>query len=129
MRGKRFVVSYNSFNRVLLTVLGMGPKRSFVSVSGDTVAVRMGWAFRSDIPRSAIVSARLDEDRVWGWGVHGWRGRWLVNGSSDGLVRLDLDPAVATRVVGPFKVSLEMLRISVDEPEELLGELAVAAPA
>lgn len=123
MSGKRFSVSYNAFNRALLTVLGMGPKQSHVTVSDETVTVRMGWAFRSDIPRSSISSARLDDGSVWGWGVHGWAGRWLVNGSSSGLVRLDLDPSVRSRVVGPFPVSLTALRISVDEPTALLAEL------
>lgn len=123
MRGKRFSVSYNTFNRALMTVLGMGPKQSHVTVSDETVTVRMGWAFRSDIPRSSIGSARLDDDRVRGWGVHGWGGRWLVNGSSSGLVRLDLDPSVRSSVIGPFRVSLTALRVSVDEPAALLAEL------
>ena len=123
MAGKRFDISYNSFNRPLLTVLGMGPKRSHVTVSDDTVTVRMGWSFRSDIPRSSITSVRLDDDTVWGWGVHGWGGTWLVNGSSSGVVRLDLAPAVPSKVVGPFGVSLRTLRVSVEEPTSLLDEL------
>ena len=127
MSGRRFAISYNSFNRALLTLLGMGPARSFVSVGDDSVTVRMGWSFRADIPRSTIVSARPDDAGVWGWGVHGWGGRWLVNGSSSGIVRIDLDPAVPGKVVGPFGVSLRVLRVSVDEPDALLDALAVAS--
>ena len=127
MSEQRFGISYSSFNRALLTALGMGPKRSFVAVTDDTVTVRMGWAFRCEIPRSSIASVHLDDDRVWGWGVHGWGGRWLVNGSSAGLVRVDLDPAVPSKAVGPFGVSLRTLRVSVDEPNALLAELGVAA--
>ena len=36
-------------------------------------------------PRCA--RSRPSDGRVWGWGAHGWRGTWLVNGSSSGLVR------------------------------------------
>lgn len=123
MSGKRFGISYGSFNRALLTVLGMGPERSHVTVSDDTVTVRMGWAFRSDIPRTAVTSSRLDDDKIWGWGVHGWGAKWLVNGSSSGVVRLDLDPAVPSKV-GPFGVGLRVLRVSVEEPNALVAELA-----
>ena len=123
MSGKRFELSYNSFNRAVLTVFGMGPGSSGITVSDDVVDVRMGWAFRTAIPRSSIVAAGADDDRVWGWGVHGWRGRWLVNGSSAGLICLELDPPVPSKAVGPFSVSLTTLRVSVEDRDALLAEL------
>ncbi|MCB0966508.1 MAG: hypothetical protein KDB37_06695 [Ilumatobacter sp.] len=123
MSGKRFAVSYNAFNRAILTVLAMGPSLSWVDVGDDDIDVRMGWAFRSRIPRSSITSVQADDDRVWGWGVHGWGGRWLVNGSSSGIVRIELDPTVPSKVVGPFGVSLRTLRISVDDRDALIAAL------
>ena len=85
-----------------------------------TLDVRMGWAFRAQIPRSSIASIELDDGRVWGWGVHGWRRRWLVNGSSSGLVRIELDPPAASRVCF-VPVALETVRISLEDPELLLA--------
>ena len=51
----------------------------------------------AEIPRDHIASFSPGRGMVLGWGVHGWRGRWLVNGSSKGLVRLEIDPAVRAR--------------------------------
>lgn len=62
--------------------------------------VQMGWGFRATIPLSSIKKAEPNHDTVYGWGVHGWRGRWLVNGSSKGIVKLTLDPRVRAYVAG-----------------------------
>lgn len=121
MNGIRFAVRYHRVNAVLMSALGLGPSRSEVVVGADAVRVRMGWAFSSEIDRTAI-SASPDGRRVWGWGVHGWRGRWLVNGSSAGIVRLDVSPAGRARVCG-ISVSLTELRVSVDDPDALLAAL------
>ena len=120
---ERFEIRYQRWHGRLLGVLGMGPRFSHVDVSDEVVTVRMGWAFRSQIPRSAVRSVEADDDRVWGWGVHGWSGRWLVNGSSQGLVRLGLDPAVRSRVCG-VRVSLTELRVGVTDREALIAALA-----
>lgn len=105
-------------------LLGLGPRRSHVLISADDVEVVMGWGFRATIPRGTIVRARSTDERVWGWGVHGWRGRWLVNGSSKGLVRLEIDPPASSRV-GGLRVELRVLTVSVEEPERLLSTLAL----
>jgi hypothetical protein len=123
-----FALSYSPLNRVFLALLGLGPRSSGIDVEGDTVRVRMGWAFRAEIPRSAIRSARVESGLPFlGWGVHGWRGRWLVNGSSRGLVRIDLDPAQRARVTG-VPVRLRELWISVERPDELVAVLTADAP-
>src|SRR5580704_5853927 len=80
--------------RLLLTVLGMGPGLSHVELEADTLRVRMGWSFRATIPVSQITAVRPRSGPVGGIGVHGWRGRWLVNGATTGLVVISMDPSV-----------------------------------
>jgi hypothetical protein len=53
--------------------------------------------FHLDIPRSSVRSAARSEHQTRGTiGVHGRRGRWLVNGSHDGLVELAIEPPCYT---------------------------------
>jgi hypothetical protein len=120
---ERFEIRYEPWHGRLLGVLGMGPRFSCVEVADDTITVQMGWAFRSTIPRPVIRSVELDDERVWGWGVPGWKGRWLVNGSSQGLVRLRLDPAVRSRVCG-VPVGLNELRVGVTDRDALVTALS-----
>ena len=56
--------------------------------------------------------------------VHGWRGKWLVNGSSSGLVRIDLEPPAHART-GPVPITVRELTVSVDDREELVAALAL----
>jgi hypothetical protein len=66
-----------------------------------------------------------DDRPVRAWGAHGWRGRWLVNASSQGIVRLDLDPpARATCLV--LRPRVRDLRVSVDDPDGLVAALGPA---
>lgn len=103
-------------------LLGMSPGRSWVEVDDHTLRVRMGWAFKLDAPLDHVRDARSVHERVWGWGVHGWRGRWLVNGSSSGLVRIDLSPPVGAHM-GPIPLTVRELRVSVEDPEGLVAAL------
>ena len=100
--------------------LGLGPGNSDVTVDGDTLHVAMGWGFSADIPLASIKAATASDDRVLGWVVHGWRGRWLVNGSSHGIVELTIDPPVQARVVG-VPTTLRNLRGSVTDPDALIA--------
>jgi hypothetical protein len=93
-----------------------------VEVGNDRLRVRMSWAFRLDAPLVNVRDAQPDTGRVWGWGVHGWRGRWLVNGSSSGLVRIDLDPP-GRAFIGPIPLTVRELRVSVEDPDGLLAAL------
>lgn len=56
-------------------------------------------------------------------GVHGWAGRWLVNGAGEGVLAIDLDPTQRARVAG-FPVRLRQLLVSVEDPAALTRALA-----
>ncbi len=71
-----------------------------MEVDEGALRVRMSWLFGMDVPRANVRAVARDNSRVLGWGAHGWRGKWLVNGSSSGLVRIELDPAGHGRVAG-----------------------------
>lgn len=124
MAPHRFDLLYSTWNRRLLGVLGLGPSRAHVTVDEHWVEVRMGWGFHSRIPRTSVVGAERTYRRVWGWGVHGWRGRWLVNGSSEGLVTLTIDPAVHARTA-VFALTPHEVTVSVEDPDGLVAALAV----
>ncbi len=122
MDGERFEFRYDRWCGWLLGLLGMGRRWSSVTVDDEFVRVAMGWAFRASIRRSSIVGVGRSDARVLGWGVHGWRGRWLVNGSSGGLVDISIEPPAPSRVVG-FPGRLRLLRLSLAEPERFVGLL------
>ena len=117
-----FPIRFAGFNKALV-VLGMGQRGSRVEVDADTVYIRMGWTFRARFDRANIASAALDIARVGGWGVHGWRGVWLLNGSSKGIVRIDLRERVRGYVIG-MPVKVRAVRVSVEDPDALVAALA-----
>jgi hypothetical protein len=119
----RFPIRFTGANRAMV-LLGIAPDLCRVEVDEGALRVRMAWAFRLDVPRANVRAAARDERRVWSWGVHGWRGKWLVNGSSSGLVRIDLDPPGHGRVMG-FPVRVRVLVVSVEDPPALLDALRV----
>ncbi len=116
-----FAFRYGLF-RPLLAVTGLGPSFAEVALELDYVAVRMGWAFRSRILRGSIRRLYRDRDMHSGIGVHGWRGRWLVNGAVSGIVTLEIDPPARAWVVG-FPIRLRMLHISLEDPAGLIAAL------
>jgi hypothetical protein len=109
-----------------VAALGMGPGLSGLRLDSDAVTIAMGWAFRARIPVDQVRDATTATvPVVGGWGVHGWGGRWLVNGSLGGIVRLRIEPPVLSRAVG-VPVRLRTLWVSLEDPEGFLAELAVA---
>ena len=113
-----FTISFSRWMRALTIPLLAGPNHCRITVLPERIQVSMGvggWEFSADIDRSAIVEVTQASGRVWAWGAHGWRGRWLVNGSSRGLVRLTLDPRQRGRCLG-FPLKLRELTVSLDDP-------------
>jgi len=119
---RRFPIRFTGLNKAMV-VLGITPGGSYVDVTDETVTVRMSWAFRARVERPSIAGATPFRGRVWGWGVHGWRGEWLVNGSSSGLVTVGIAPPARARVIG-WPVALRTLHVAVDDPDGLIAALA-----
>ena len=116
-----FPFSYGRL-KPLLAVLGAGPAHSSITLDEEFLRVRMSWMFRAEVPRSSITGAKPFKGIVGGWGAHGWRGVWLVNGSSKGIVSIDIDPPARARTMG-VPVKLRVLQVSVESPDELIAAL------
>jgi hypothetical protein len=99
---------------------GLGPKHSELRVEAGDLHVKMGWAFSAVIPLTSITSAEPVETRVYSAGVHYGFGRWLVNGSYKGLVKLTIEPAVQAKMWRRSSTVKE-LWISVTDPDELIA--------
>jgi hypothetical protein len=122
----RFRISYNKFCRVLLSLIGLGPRFSHVDVVDRVITVRMGWAFMAHIPLDDVVSASVSTSAVFGWGVHFWRRRWLVNGSSQGIVTVSLNSRGNARALG-VRVRPRELSVSLEDPSGFLAACGVIA--
>jgi hypothetical protein len=125
MGARRFAIRYDSAG--LPAVLGIGPRSSGVEVDSGEIRVRMGWAFRLDMPLSSVRSVSPDPARVGGTrGVHGGSGRWLVNGSADGLVQLTIEPPGHTHGLANMfvKRKVSSLHLSLVDPDGFIAELA-----
>jgi len=118
----RFQISFDRWYRVVSAALLLAPSDSFVEVHGGEVRVRMAYGFRATFPRSAVVSATEYRRRPLSRGVHGFAGRWLVNGSGRGIVSIALEPRQRGYVLG-FPVKLRQLLVSVEDPAGLLEAL------
>jgi len=118
----RFPISFDSWYRVLSSMVGLRPAQSYVAVGPEGVEVRMGWAFRSRFPRSAVTSAAALDVQPLSRGVHGFGGRWLVNGSSHTILSIQLSPAQRAYVMG-IPIRLRELLVSVSEPSTLAAAL------
>jgi hypothetical protein len=116
-----FVFSYGRL-RILMTFLGLGPGLSRIEVRPAEVVVRMGWGFRVTIPRASIILAHEDQMLGFGIGVHGRRRQWLVNGSTDGIVTIDIDPPCRALAMG-FPVQVNKLQVSAEDPGGLVAAI------
>ncbi|MFI5047336.1 MAG: hypothetical protein ACHQIG_09760 [Acidimicrobiia bacterium] len=125
MAARRFPIRFNRVNQAM-ALLGIVPSRCRVDLDEAQLHVHLGWAFRLHAPLADVRAVAPDHGPVWGWGAHGWRGTWLVNGSSSGLVRIELDPPGHGHTMG-IPVLVRVLRVSVDDPDGLIGELGVPA--
>ena len=121
----RFPLLYGRW-RWLLVSLGMGPDWSGIELDAHELHVYMGWAFRLRVPRAHVRGAKAVTGPVGGVGVHGWRGRWLVNGSMRGIVAIDIDPPARATAVG-LPASVHRLAVSAEDPGALVAALATRA--
>ena len=71
---QRFPILFTGANRGM-SLIGVTPAGSWVDLGPDALVVHLGWGFRMRAPRSAIVSAAPDHEKVLGWGAHGWHHR------------------------------------------------------
>jgi hypothetical protein len=118
----RFPIRFDSWYGVLSSALLLPPSSSYVEVSDGQVVVRMGWGFRARFPVATVAKTSRLAQKPLSRGVHGWDGRWLVNGSGEGIVVIDLNPAQAARMLG-FPVRLRQLMVSVTDPDGLRAAL------
>jgi hypothetical protein len=118
----RFALSFSPGLRWMFIGLGMGPRQAGIEIGDTTVEVRMGWSFRARIARSSIVGVEPYDGRVYAWGAHGWRHRWLVNGSSRGIAVITMDPMQPGRVLG-FPIKLRELALSLENRDAFLAAL------
>ena len=94
---------------------------AYIRVDGETVKVRMSWAFRAKFPKSAVMEV-VNFRPVVSVGVHGWRGRWLVNGANRPIAVVRLSEPARGYVIG-FPVNLRELLVSVDDRDALRNAL------
>jgi hypothetical protein len=121
----RIPIKFDAGYAVLSWVLFLPPSASYVEIGTGTVTVRMSWAFRTTFDRARIArTSLLGRSVPLTRGVHGWAGRWLVNGSGDGVLVIELAPPQRAYTMG-VPVSLRELLVSVDDPAALAAALEV----
>jgi hypothetical protein len=122
IKQQRFLIKFDAWYKILSSALFLAPSSSYVEVDGDEVRVQMGWAFRSCFSKAAVISATETHEKPLSRGVHGFAGRWLVNGSGQGILTINLASDQRGYVMG-FPVRLEQLMLSMEEPAALIAAL------
>jgi hypothetical protein len=123
----RFPIRFDPAFRVLSKMILLSPEEAHVDVVGDLVHVKFSWGFRATFPRSTVAATKVCRDRPFSRGVHGFAGRWLVNGSGDGILDIGFEPTQRGKVLG-WTVTLRHLLVSVDDPNALAAALGAGAP-
>jgi hypothetical protein len=121
----RVPIKFDPDFAVFFTLLGISPSTSFISVVREQVHVQMGWmgwVFRSRFPLSAVVAVSPAAAEYMSIGVHGFGGRWLVNGSGREIAEIQLRPRQRARLLC-FPVKLEQLKVSVSDVAVLRAAL------
>ncbi|MGH3259427.1 MAG: hypothetical protein ACRDOU_29180 [Streptosporangiaceae bacterium] len=129
-----FALDYSDMGRVSRwddTRRGGGPGRAGVVLDSTMLRVLVP-GFRLDVPRASIRSASHSARSVRGtYGVHGSRGRWLVNGSYSGLVELAIDPpcyAHRQPTTLFLKSKVSSLTISLVDPDAFIAAVESDGP-
>ena len=94
-----FAISYKDMGPISTwadTRRGGGPAGGRIEVAAGELRLRMA-DFKVNVPRACVRrvarSARQTRGTI---GVHAKGGRWLANGSADGLVEIEIDPPCRT---------------------------------
>jgi hypothetical protein len=122
----RFPLRFDPAFRLLSNALFLPPADAHVDVAEDLVTVKFSWGFRATFPRSSVARTALYLRKPLSRGVHGFAGRWLVNGAGDRILEVSFDPAQRGYVLG-VPVTLRQLLVSVDEPDALAAALATGS--
>jgi hypothetical protein len=121
-----FALDYSDMGRISLwddTRRGGGPGRGGVELNVTVLRVLIP-GFHLDIPRASVRSATRSALRTRSIGVHGSHGRWLVNGSYNGLVELTIEPPCDTpRQPSTLfrKMKISSLTISLIDPDGFIA--------
>jgi hypothetical protein len=113
----RIPISYSRAWRWLLTICLLPRAAAYIHVTGDDVKISMGWAFRTTFSRLDVIEV-VDQRSVMSVGVHGWRGRWLVNGANSPIAAIRLSRPVRARVLG-IATNVREILVSVDDRDAL----------
>jgi hypothetical protein len=113
----RIPIKYSKVWSWLLTIALMPRRFSYIEIDGGTIRVRMSYAFRAKFTRDDISDVGTHRPIV-SIGVHGWRGRWIVNGANRPIARITLALPTRARVVG-VGVTVREILVSVDDVAEL----------
>ena len=118
MASSRFPIRFTGANRYM-ALLGIRPASSSVVVDDDGRARAPGLGLLASLPSRSVRHVAEDHNRVMGWGAHGWRGRWLVNGSSSGSCASGSTPARGPCPRHPDQGPV--VRVSVEDPAALVA--------
>jgi hypothetical protein len=113
----RIPIKYSSAWSWLLILCCVPQRSAYIEIDGLGVEVHMGYAFRAAFTRADVGSVTANSSVV-SVGVHGWNGRWLVNGANSPIARITFSTPVPARVLG-LPIRLRELLVSVDDVAEL----------
>lgn len=122
-----FAIRYSNFWRLGLGIIGLGPSFSGVDLDAEELRMRFGWGFTMRAPRSSVARAGRFDHHVWySLGAHtNLRGRWLVNGSGHGLVRIILSERGSGTSSG-FPIHPHDVLVSLEDPDGFLAALGAS---
>jgi hypothetical protein len=105
----------------ILMIVGATADFSDIRVDDRRVRVRMGIGFRAKFERANVRSVEPYRSCL-SVGVHGWNGRWLVNGAHRPIASVQLVTPARAWVLG-FPVRFEQLLVSVTDIAQLRDAL------